>query len=42
MDAAFADVYETSLTYNVNMRIAAFIVAIDRVAKASEIRGLYA
>ena len=42
MDAAFDDVYETSLTYNVNMRIAAFIVAIDRVAKASEIRGLYA
>jgi len=42
MDAAFDDVYETSLTYNVNMRIAAFIVAIERVAKASEIRGLYA
>ncbi len=42
MVKAFDDVYETALQYNVNMRIAAFIVAIDRVSRASEIRGLYA
>ncbi len=42
MVTAFDDVYETSIQHNVNMRIAAFIVAIGRVAKASEIRGLYA
>ncbi len=42
MVKAFDDVYETAMNYNVNMRIAAFIVAIDRVTRASEIRGLYA
>ncbi len=42
MDNAFDKVFETSKKYNVNMRIAAFIVAIDRVAKAAELRGLYA
>jgi glutamate dehydrogenase/leucine dehydrogenase len=42
MVKAFDDVYETSLKHNVNMRIAAFIVAIERVAKAAELRGLYA
>jgi len=35
MIQAFNDVYETSLKHNVNMRIAAFIVAIARVTKAS-------
>ena len=39
---AFNDVYETSLKYHVNMRIAAFVVAIERVTRASELRGLYA
>lgn len=42
MVKSFGDVYKTSQKYNVNMRIAAFIVAIDRVTKASELRGLYA
>lgn len=42
MVTAFEDVYQTSLQYRVNMRIAAFIVAIERVARAAEIRGLYA
>ena len=42
MVKAFDDVYETSLKYECNMRIAAFIVAIERVARAAEIRGLYA
>jgi glutamate dehydrogenase/leucine dehydrogenase len=42
MEKAFADVLETSLYHNVPMRTAAFIVAIKRVAKAAELRGLYA
>jgi glutamate dehydrogenase len=42
MVKAFDDVYETSLQYKVNMRIAAFIVAIARVVEGAEIRGLYA
>jgi glutamate dehydrogenase/leucine dehydrogenase len=39
---AFEDVYQTSQKYKVNMRIAAFIIGIERVARASELRGLYA
>ncbi|MFQ5583806.1 MAG: Glu/Leu/Phe/Val dehydrogenase [Calditrichia bacterium] len=39
---AFDSVYETSRKYNVNMRIAAYIVAIQRVTKTAELRGLYA
>ncbi len=42
MEKAFADVLETSLKHRVPMRTAAFIVAIQRVAKAAELRGLYA
>jgi glutamate dehydrogenase/leucine dehydrogenase len=42
MIKAFGDVYQTSLKNQVNMRIAAFIIAIERVTKASELRGLYA
>jgi glutamate dehydrogenase (NAD(P)+) len=42
MNKAFDDVLETSLQYNVPMRTAAFIIAIKRVAYASELRGLYA
>ncbi len=42
MERAFAAVLETSLTYKVPMRTAAFIVAIQRVARAAELRGLYA
>lgn len=42
MRAAFRNVVETSERYKVNMRIAAFIVGIQRVARASELRGLYA
>lgn len=42
METAFEHVYETSLANNVNMRIAAFMVAIKRVTDASEMRGLYA
>lgn len=42
MISAFRTVLETSLEFNVNMRIAAFIVAIRRVTVAAELRGLYA
>jgi glutamate dehydrogenase/leucine dehydrogenase len=42
MEQAFADVLSTSLEFKVPMRTAAFIVAIRRVAKAAELRGLYA
>ncbi|MBI4126873.1 MAG: Glu/Leu/Phe/Val dehydrogenase, partial [Deltaproteobacteria bacterium] len=39
---AFHDVHRTSEEYTINMRIAAFTVAIDRVRAVSEMRGLYA
>lgn len=42
MVKAFHDVLKASQEYHVPMRIAAFIVAINRVVKASELRGLYA
>ena len=42
MTRAFHEVLETSQKYNVSMRIGAFILAIQRVIRASEIRGLYA
>ncbi|HPQ80974.1 MAG TPA: Glu/Leu/Phe/Val dehydrogenase [bacterium] len=42
MTRAFNDVYMTAEHYKVSMRVAAFVCAIQRVAKASEMRGLYA
>ncbi len=42
MVKAFHEVLQTSQKHNVNMRIAAFILAIARVARAAELRGLYA
>ncbi len=39
MKSAFDNVYKTALKYNVSMRIAAYIVAIDRVAQAYSFRG---
>ncbi len=42
MRQAFHAVLEASKKYNVNMRVAAFVVAIQRVIHASEMRGLYA
>lgn len=42
MQQSFNAVLETSLKYKINMRIAAFVVGIQRVIKASELRGLYA
>lgn len=42
MRTAFRSILETSKQYNINMRVAAFVVAIQRVTRASEMRGLYA
>ena len=39
MKSAFDNVYKTSNEYNVPMRIAAYIVAIDKVAKTYKFRG---
>ncbi len=39
MRTSFENVYKTSLKYDVNLRIAAYIVAIDRVGKAYSYRG---
>ena len=39
---AFNAVYETSVKYVVDMRTAAYIVAINRVATVTRIRGMYA
>lgn len=42
MVKAFHEVMKTAQQYKVKMRTAAFIVGINRVAKAAEMRGLYA
>lgn len=41
MTRSFQEVYGVSKKYNVNMRTAAYILAIDRVASATRIRGLF-
>jgi len=42
MDEAFANVYKSAEQYNVTLRIGAYIMAIDKVAKTLKIRGIYA
>lgn len=42
MVKSFHEVLATSEKYGVSMRLAAFVVAIERVTKAAELRGLYA
>ena len=42
MTDGFAQVVRYSETHNVNMRIAAYMLAIDRVARGTRIRGIYA
>ena len=42
MCEAFADVLQTALKYNVDMRTAAYVVAINRVATVTKMRGMYA
>jgi glutamate dehydrogenase (NAD(P)+) len=41
MDRAFEAVYEMSQRHEVNMRLAAYMVAVQRVAEATTLRGLY-
>lgn len=42
MDRAFMSVLDESVKHKVNMRVAAFMVGIERVIRAAELRGLYA
>jgi glutamate dehydrogenase/leucine dehydrogenase len=42
MCEAFKVVLETALKFNVDMRVAAYIVAINRVATVTKLRGMYA
>ena len=42
MCEAFDDVLQTSLKHKVDMRTAAYIVAINRVAAVTRMRGMYA
>jgi len=41
MGQAFADVHNSSKQYKVDMRTGAYILAIDRVVKATESRGIW-
>ena len=41
MGKAFLDVYDSAKEYKVDMRTGAYILAIDRVAKATESRGIW-
>ena len=41
MDKAFGETLQTSLKHEVNMRTAAYMLAVDRVASATALRGLY-
>jgi glutamate dehydrogenase (NAD(P)+) len=42
MHTAFVNVYKAAAQYNVSLRIGAYILAIDKVAKTLKIRGIYA
>jgi glutamate dehydrogenase (NAD(P)+) len=42
MCEAFKDVLQTALKYRIDMRTAAYIVAIGRVATVTRMRGMYA
>ncbi len=42
MHEAFVNVYKTAEKYDVSLRIGAYILAIDKVAKTLKIRGIYA
>ena len=41
MDRAFESVHEMSIRHEVDMRTAAYMVAVARVAEATMLRGLY-
>jgi glutamate dehydrogenase/leucine dehydrogenase len=42
MNEAFHNVLDTSIKYKCDMRTAAYVVAIGRVARVTELRGMYA
>ena len=42
MHEAFVNVYKSAAKYDVPLRIGAYILAIDKVAKTLKIRGIYA
>jgi glutamate dehydrogenase (NAD(P)+) len=42
MEAAFEHVYTTATQHNVSLRIGAYVLAIDKVASALRMRGIYA
>ena len=42
MEDAFDAVYETAERYKVTLRIGAYILAIDKVARTLKLRGIYA
>ena len=42
MNGAFDAVHETARHRDISLRMAAFVVGIERVVRASEARGLYA
>ena len=42
MQEAFDNVLQTSLKYKTDMRTAAYVVAINRVAQVTRLRGMYA
>jgi glutamate dehydrogenase (NAD(P)+) len=41
MRTAFTSVYETAQRYNTDMRTGAYILAVDRVAEATSVRGIF-
>ena len=42
MTRSFADVYALALRHKVNTRVAAYMLAVDRVAAMHRLRGMYA
>jgi glutamate dehydrogenase/leucine dehydrogenase len=41
IQSAFKDVYETAQRYNTDLRTGAYILAVDRVAEATSVRGIF-
>jgi glutamate dehydrogenase (NAD(P)+) len=42
MRTSFEAVYESAMQHNVTLRIGAYVLAIDKVAKTLKTRGIYA
>ncbi len=42
MQTAFENVYQSANEHNVSLRIGAYVRAIDKVASALKLRGIYA